>query len=122
MSVNRLVILEDRNIKKEAETILTYEDLTTEIDGMWNINDTIETISESLRKCLSNTAGRHVIKDLQNQPYWHRTHTSERTDVKVQKVYRGKNITRTIYRNHRIGAILRTLDTLFQAYNCKCPA
>ena len=69
MSVNRLAILEDRNIKKEPEMILKYEDLTTEIDRMWNIKDTIGTITESLRKYLSNTAGRHVIKELQKQPY-----------------------------------------------------
>jgi hypothetical protein len=54
-----VVASEDRNlIKNEAEKILKYEDLTTEIKSMWNaktnmmpvIIGTTGTISKSFRK------------------------------------------------------------------------
>jgi len=53
----------DRNvIKKEAEKILKYKDLTTEIQRMWNVNTkaipviigATGTISKSFRKYVSN--------------------------------------------------------------------
>ena len=58
----------DRNvIKKEAEKILKYKDLTIEIQHMWNVKTKVipviigatETISKSFRKHTSNIAGRH---------------------------------------------------------------
>jgi hypothetical protein len=61
----------DRNvIKKEAEKILKYEDLTTEIQRMWNVKTKVipviigatGTISESVR---SNIPGKHEVKELQ---------------------------------------------------------
>jgi hypothetical protein len=37
MSVNRTTILGDRNVmKKEAENILKYGEVTTEIQSLWN--------------------------------------------------------------------------------------
>jgi hypothetical protein len=59
--------------KKEAKKILTYEDLTTEIQRMWNVKSnvmsviigTTGTISESFRKYLSNVLGKQEIKELQ---------------------------------------------------------
>jgi len=63
----------DRNvIKKEAEKILKYEDLTKEIQHMWNINARVipviigatGTISKSLRKYVSDP-GNHDVKELQ---------------------------------------------------------
>jgi hypothetical protein len=64
----------DRNvIKKEAEKILKYKDLITEIQRMCNIK-TKETpviigatgnISKSFRKYLSSKPGKHDIKELQ---------------------------------------------------------
>jgi len=64
----------DRNvIKKEAEKILTYKDLTTEIQRMWNVKPKVipvivgatGTILKSFRKCVSNIPGKHEVKELQ---------------------------------------------------------
>jgi len=64
----------DRNvIKKEFEKILKYNDLTIEIQRMWNVKTkvipviigVIGTISKSFRKYVSNTTGKHEIKELQ---------------------------------------------------------
>jgi hypothetical protein len=64
----------DRNvIKKEAENILKYKDLTIEIQRMWNVKTNVipvitgatGTISKSLRKYLNNVPGIHEVKELQ---------------------------------------------------------
>ena len=64
----------DRNvIKKEAEKILKYEDLTTEIQRMWIVKTKVipviigatGTISKSFRKYVSNIPGKHEVKELQ---------------------------------------------------------
>jgi len=64
----------DRNvIKKEAEKILKYKDLTVEIQRMWNVKTkaipvrrcATGTISKSFRKYVSNIAGNHEVKELQ---------------------------------------------------------
>ena len=64
----------DRNvIKKEAEKILKYKDLTTEIQRMWNVKTKVipviigatGTISKSFRKYVSNIPGKHEVKELQ---------------------------------------------------------
>jgi hypothetical protein len=64
----------DRNvIKKEADKILKYEDLTVEIQRMWNVNTEVipviigatGTISKSFRKYVSNIAGNHAVKELE---------------------------------------------------------
>ena len=64
----------DRNmIKKEAENILKYKDLTTEVQPMWNVKTKVipviigatETISESFRKYVSNIPGKHEVKEVQ---------------------------------------------------------
>ena len=71
----------DRNvIKKEAEKILKYKDLTIEIQRMWNVKSKVipviiwatGTISKSLRKYVSNITGKHKVKELQKkkQSYW----------------------------------------------------
>ena len=60
-------------IKREAENILKYKDLKTEIQRMWNVKAKMipviigatGTISKSLRQYLSNIQGKHVIKELQ---------------------------------------------------------
>jgi hypothetical protein len=66
----------DRNvINKEAEKILKYKDLVTEIQRMWNVKATVipviiagtGTISKSLRKYLSNIPGKHKIEELQKR-------------------------------------------------------
>jgi hypothetical protein len=64
----------DRNvIKKEAEKILKYKDLTIEIKRMWNAKTRVipviiganGTISKSFRKYVSNIPGNHEVKELQ---------------------------------------------------------
>jgi hypothetical protein len=64
----------DRNvIKKEAEKILKYKDLTIEIQRVWNVKTKVipviigatGTISKSFRKYVSNIAGNHEVKELQ---------------------------------------------------------
>jgi hypothetical protein len=64
----------DRNvIKKEAEKILKYKDLTTEIQRMWNVKARVipvvlgatGAISKSFRKYVSDIPGNHDIKELQ---------------------------------------------------------
>jgi hypothetical protein len=64
----------DRNIiKKEAEKILKYKDLTIEIQRMWNVKTkaipviigALWTISKSFRKYVSNLPGNHKVKELQ---------------------------------------------------------
>ena len=64
----------DRNVvKKGAEKILKYKDLTIEIQHMWNVKTKVipvtigatGTISESFRKYVSNIQGKHEVKELQ---------------------------------------------------------
>jgi glycosylphosphatidylinositol transamidase (GPIT) subunit GPI8 len=64
----------DRNvIKKEAEKILKYKDLTIEIQCMWNVKARVipeiigatGTISKSFRKYVSNIPGNHDVRKLQ---------------------------------------------------------
>ena len=64
----------DRNvIKKEAEKILKYKDLITQIKRTWNLKAKAipviiranGTISKSLRQYLSNIPGKHEIEELQ---------------------------------------------------------
>jgi len=64
----------DRNvIKKEAEKILKYKDITIEIQPTWNvkarviavITGAIGTISKSFRKYVSDIPGNHDVKELQ---------------------------------------------------------
>ena len=60
-------------IKNEAEKIVKYKDLTTEIQRMWNIKTkaipviigATGTISKSFRKYVSNIPGKHEVKELQ---------------------------------------------------------
>jgi len=64
----------DRNvIKKEADRILKYRDLTREVQRMWNVITKVipvtigatGTISKSFRKYVSNIPGNHEVKELQ---------------------------------------------------------
>jgi hypothetical protein len=85
----------DRNvIKKKAEKILKYKDLTIEIQRMWNVKPRVipviigatGTISKSFRKYVSTVPGNHEVKELQKTAiFGHCTHTSESVDVKVHQ-------------------------------------
>jgi hypothetical protein len=64
----------DRNVtQKEAEKILKYKDLTTEIQCMWNVKTWVipliigatGTISKSFRKYVSTIPGNREVKELQ---------------------------------------------------------
>jgi hypothetical protein len=70
---NNVAISGDRIvIKIEAEKILKYKDLTTEIQRMWNVKTKVipviigaaGTISKSFRKYVSNIPGKHEVKEL----------------------------------------------------------
>jgi hypothetical protein len=60
-------------IKKEAEKILKYKDLTLEIQRMWNVKTKVipviigptGTISKTFKKHVSNIPGNHEVKNLQ---------------------------------------------------------
>ena len=60
-------------IKKEAEKILKYKDVTIEIQRMWNVKTKVipviigatGTISKSFRKYVSNIPRNHEVKKLQ---------------------------------------------------------
>jgi len=60
-------------IKKEAEKILKYKDLTIEIQRMWNVKKkvipviigTTGTIAKSFRKYVSSIPGKREVKELQ---------------------------------------------------------
>jgi hypothetical protein len=69
-----VAITGDRHvIKKEAEKILKYKDLTTEIQCMWNVKARVipiitgatGTISKSFRKYVRDIQGNHDVKKLQ---------------------------------------------------------
>ena len=64
----------DRNvIKKEAEKILKYKDLTIEMQPLWKVKTKVipviigatGTISKTFRKYVSNIPGIHEVKELQ---------------------------------------------------------
>ena len=64
----------DRNvIKKEAEKILKYKDLTIGIQSMWKVKTWVTpviigatgTISKSFRKYINSIPGNHEVKELQ---------------------------------------------------------
>jgi hypothetical protein len=73
----------DRNvIKKEAEKMIKYEDLTIEIQRMWNVKTKVilviigatGTILKSLRRYVSNIPGNHEVKELQKTAILGTTH------------------------------------------------
>jgi len=60
-------------MRKEAEKILKYKDLTVEIQRMWNVKTEMMpaiigatgTVSVLFRKYVSNITGKHEVKELQ---------------------------------------------------------
>jgi hypothetical protein len=69
----------DRNvIKKGADKILKYKDLTIEIQRMWNVKTNVipviigptRTISMSFRKYMSNYQESMKSRSYRKQPYW----------------------------------------------------
>jgi hypothetical protein len=70
-------------IKREAEKILKYKDLTIEIQRMWNVKTRVipvitgatGTISKSFRKHMSNIPGHCDVKELQKTAILGTAHT-----------------------------------------------
>ena len=70
-------------IKREAEKILKYKDLTIEMQLMWNVKTKVipliigatGTISKSFRKYVSNILGKHEVKELQKTAILGTAHT-----------------------------------------------
>jgi hypothetical protein len=75
-----VAIAGDINVCKiEAENVLKYNDLTMQIQHLWNVKIKVKpviigatgTISQSLRQYLRNIPGKQEIKELpKKQPYW----------------------------------------------------
>jgi hypothetical protein len=68
----------DRNVfQKEAEKILKYKDLTTEIQHMWNVKTRVipviigakGTILKLFRKYVSTIPENHEVKNYRKLPY-----------------------------------------------------
>jgi hypothetical protein len=90
----------DRNvIKKEAEKILKYKDLTIEIQRMWNVKARVipviirasGTISKSFRKYVSSIPGKHEVRELQKTAILGTTHILRKVltyVVKAKKIQR----------------------------------
>jgi hypothetical protein len=69
----------DKNvIKKEAEKILKYEDLTIKIQRMWNVKTKVipviigatGPVLKSFSKYLSNISVKQTSRNYTKQPYW----------------------------------------------------
>jgi hypothetical protein len=82
-------------IKKEAEKILKYKDLTIEIQRMWNVKTRVipviigatGTISKLLRKYVGNIPGNPEVREPQKRTAilgLHTYNTSESANVQVQ--------------------------------------
>jgi hypothetical protein len=106
----------DRNmIKEEAEKILKYKDLNTEIQNTWNMTAnvipviiiwTIGTISKPSRQYLSNITGKKKIKALQKTALLGMAHALRKMLMLLNTFNRLSKITW----NHRTAAALCTLE------------
>jgi hypothetical protein len=123
----------DRNvIKKEAEKILKYKDLTIEIHRKWKVKARVipviigatGTISKSFRNYVSSIPGNHEFRELQKTAILGTAHI--RRKVLTEKHNRANAGTRdigTIKSNNRIATTMYSLGTLFvQEYMHKYPA
>jgi hypothetical protein len=81
-------------IKKEAEKIVKYKDLTTAIQRMWTVKARVipvvigatGTVSKSFRKYVSNIPGNRDIRGTTENSHIGRCiHTAESANVKGQK-------------------------------------
>jgi len=111
----------DRNvIKREAEKIFKYIDLTTEIQRMWNVKTKVipviigatGAVSKLFRKYVSNIPGNHEVKELQKTAMLGTAHILRK--VLMQKYNRfstGTNGITTMNSNNRIAATLYSLGT-----------
>jgi len=116
-----VTITGDRNvIKKEAEKILKYEDLTIEIQRMWSVKTKVipvitgatGTISKSLRIYMSNIRGKHEVKKLQKAAILGTAHILRKVLMyKYNRFNTETNDISTMNGNNRIVATLYSLGT-----------
>ena len=74
----------DKDNNKKAENILKYKDLTIEIQRMYNVKARVipvimganGTIAKSLSQDLSNTLGKHEIKEIKKKKPYLALHTN----------------------------------------------
>jgi len=105
---------------KEAEKILKYKDLTTEIQRMWNVKTKVipviigatGTISKSFRKYVSNIPGKHEVKLLQKTAILGTTHMLRKLLMeKYNRFNTGNNDISIMNSNNRILATLYSIRT-----------
>ena len=83
---------------KEVEKILKCENLTIEIQGVWNVktkvitgnNKGTETLSRSFRKCLNHVTGKHEIQEIKQTAIFGTAHILRRVLMSNRKFYHGK--------------------------------
>ena len=107
-------------IKKEAEKILKYKNLTIEIQRMWNVKTNViavligatETISKSFRKYVSNKSGKHEVKELQKTGILGTAHILRKVLMKNYNRFNTEtNDKSTMNSNNRIAATFYSLRT-----------
>jgi len=113
----------DRNvIKKQAEKILKYKDLTVEIQRMWNVKIKVipviigatGTISKSFRKYVSDIPGNHEDKELQKTAILGTAHILRKVLTwRYNGVNTGTSDIRTVNSYIRIVATQCSLGTWF---------
>jgi hypothetical protein len=113
----------DRNvIKKEAEKILKYKDLTIEIQLMWNVKIKVipvvigatGTISKSFKKYVSNIPRNHEVKKLQKTAILGTAHILRKVlTYRYSGVNEGTSDMSTMNSYIRIVATHRSLETWF---------
>jgi hypothetical protein len=91
-----VAISEDKNmIKRAAEKILKYKDLTTEIQRMWNVKTKLKpiiievtgTISKSFRKYPNHIRRKHEITELRKTAILGTAHVLRKVVIlKVQNI------------------------------------
>ena len=109
-------------IKKEAENILKYKDLTIEIQRMWNVKTKVipvimgatGAISKSFRKYVSNIPGNHEVKELQKTAILGTAHILRKVlTQRYNGVNAGTSGIRTMNSYIRIAATNSSLRTWF---------
>jgi len=111
----------ERNvIKKEAEKILIYKDVTIEIQRKWNVKTKMipviigatGTISKSFRKYVGNIPGKHEVKEIQKTDILGTAHILWKVLMqKHNRLNTGTNDISTMNSNNIIAATLYSLGT-----------
>jgi hypothetical protein len=130
--VTSAAITEDRNvIKKEAEKVLKYKDLTIDIQRMCNVKTNVmpvitgatETISKNIPKIPEQRTGKARNLQLQKTAIFGTAHTLRKVLMRSYKTFKiGNNITCTINCDNTTATTMHALETQFQVRNCKYPA